>query len=229
MKETTYQQKFQTLETWMPSLIHAIKKDLRQEHLKNDVAFVRQHFQTKNPAKITAEEMIEVYPKLVVEGNEALGEFMATRWLIKQGDLYQYFEGELSKINPNFAELKSIDQPVAQKMMQSAVSQFGATNTYLFSLLNSVVFPDSVYQELDLLARQETADNAEKSASDAKLQAAAKEQLDLTQTLARLTDKYEKKLQGLEKKYLQDTEALRRQVASLQRQLAEHKKGSAAC
>jgi hypothetical protein len=39
--------------------------------------------------------------------------------------------------------------------------------------------------------------------------------------IARLTDKYEKKLQGLQKKYLFDTEALKKQIATLQRKLNE--------
>ena len=37
--------------------------------------------------------------------------------------------------------------------------------------------------------------------------------------MARLTDKYEKKLMGLQKKYQLDQEALKKQLAALQRKL----------
>lgn len=225
-KNSTYQQKFSQLEPWMPSVIHAVKKDLRNEHLKNDVAFVRQHFQTKNPAKITVEEMIAVYPKLVVAGNEALGEFLSTRWLLKHGDLYQSFEQALSQINPNFAELEEIDSSVAQAMMRKAVEDFGAVDTYLFCVLNSVVFPDSVYRQLEEMARQQSSQEAAHAASENQARIEEQSHRELTLSIARLTDRYEKKLAGLEKKYLLDTEALRRQVANLQRKLADATKGS---
>ena len=39
------------------------------------------------------------------------------------------------------------------------------------------------------------------------------------QQITRLTDKYEKKLQGMQKKYIQDIETLKKQITLLQRKL----------
>jgi hypothetical protein len=38
--------------------------------------------------------------------------------------------------------------------------------------------------------------------------------------MQRLVDKYEKRLSGLEKKYLNDTDILKKQIANLQKKLA---------
>ena len=76
------------------------------------------------------------------------------------------------------------------------------------------------------LKKLETTAHKEKSkAKESIVQEAEKRSLDDVKTqhaleVARLTDKYEKKLLGFQKKYTQDVEMLKKQLANLQRKLA---------
>lgn len=222
LKESTYKEKFNTLQIWMPLIIDTIKKDLKNEHLKRDPGFSRQYFPGKNPAKLTAEELVEGYTQALAaeENTEELAEFIANRWLLKHTELYYYFEQELARINPNFNELKDIEKPVATKIMEGAVQQFGAISTYLFCVLNSVVFPEEIYKTLSKDADKHATEKKveEKvSAENASIEAM---QRNHEQLVARLTDKYEKKILGLQKKYIQDVDTLKKQVANLQRKVS---------
>lgn len=221
LKESSYKEKFAMLKPWMPLIIETIKKDLKNEHLKKDAGFSRSYFPGKNPAKLSSEELIEAYSQAIAneENAEELAEFISNRWLLKHTDLYYYFEHELTKINPNFNEMKDLDKETATKIMDGAIQQFGAISTYLFCVLNSVVFPEEIYTKLGHEAthrateEKEEAKNYEKEASIEALHRGHEQQV------ARLTDKYEKKILGLQKKYIQDVEILKKQIANLQRKL----------
>ena len=52
-KNATYREKFADLKEWIPFLVEAIKKDLRNEHLKKDIFFVKKFLSSKNIHKIT--------------------------------------------------------------------------------------------------------------------------------------------------------------------------------
>lgn len=221
LKESTYKDKFAMLQNWMPVIADAIKKDLKNDHLKKDPGFSRLYFPGKNPAKLTSEELAEAYTRAIAteEGAEELAEFISNRWLLKHSDLYYFFEQELGKINPNFNEIKEIDKATATKIMEASVQQFGAVSTYLFCVLNSVVFPEEIYKKLsqDAVKRaEEEKVEAKASEEDASVEAM---QRNHEQQIARLTDKYEKKILGLQKKYTIDVEALKKQIANLQRKL----------
>ncbi|MEI8366214.1 MAG: hypothetical protein WCF65_07325 [Parachlamydiaceae bacterium] len=219
LKDTTYKDKFAILQRWMPSIVETIKRDLRNDHLRQDIAFVKRYFAGKNPAKLTPEELAPAYLDVMQNGekSEELGEFITNRWLLKHTDLYNHFEEELSKITPDFSELTTIDREVAVKMMEKAVAEFGPIQTYLFCVFNSVVFPEEIYATLgkkaDHYALSHKA-NEEKHEEHASMDALKR---GCDQTIARLTDKYEKKLSGLQKKYNQDVDALKKQIATMQR------------
>ncbi len=220
LKNATYKEKFALLKPWLATIIEAVKKDLKSEHLKQDWQFCKTYLPGKSVQKLTTDELVDAYTVAIEgENGEALAEFISNRWLLKNSDLYGYFEQKLSEINPNFSDIEELDAQLSRNMLAHAVQEFGAPRTYLFSVINSVVFPEQVYRELDKQA-QET---VEKEEVETK---AREEQLTLDnlkqsyeQQIARLTDKYEKKLIGLQKKYVQDTETLKKQVASLQRKL----------
>jgi len=221
LKDTTYKDKFAMLQSWMPQIIDSIKRDLRNEHLRNDIVFAKHYFPGKNPAKLTSEELAPAYIHVMANGEktEELGEFIANRWLLKHSDLYHFFEQELTKLNPNFNELTSIDKPHATKIMEESVKQFGAMETYLFCVFNSVVFPEEIYKTL---SQKATSHAKTKEVEEGKKQGEAsiealKRNYELQ--IARLTDKYEKKLLGFQKKYTVDVETLKKQVVSLQRKL----------
>lgn len=221
-KHTTYKEKIAIVAPWLPAIVDAIKKDLKQEHLARDWNFAKQYFPGKNPSKLTVEEMHPAYSQAVATGEkgEELAEFISNRWLLKHSDLYYHFEKELSTLFPNFSELEEIDTPTAKKLMNAAVEQYGALSTYLFCVFNSVVFPKEIFQELNAKAAKAEAQHK----VDAEVQK-EKQTLDELKNgyelqLSRMADKYEKKLAGLQKKYHTDTEALKKQVATLQRKLA---------
>ncbi len=220
-KDTTFKEKFAILNPWMPTIIDSIKKDLKNEHLKRDFVFLKTYFPSKNPNKLTTEELVKAYTHAVThaDNGENLGEFLTNRWLLKNGDIYHYFEEELNRISPNFTEMAEIDHAAAINLMENAVKKFGAPAAYMFSVLNSVVFPKDVYEQLRKKADAYAADRSKQEA----LAQERKQEADLHKSheleIARLTDKYEKKLAGLQKKYIQDVDALKKQIAHLQRKL----------
>ena len=222
LKESTYKDKFNTLQIWMPLILDTIKKDLKNEHLKRDPGFSRLYFPGKNPAKLTTEELVDGYSQALAneENTEELAEFIANRWLLKHTELYHYFEQELGKINPNFNELKDIEKPVATKIMEGAVQQFGAISSYLFCVLNSVVFPEEIYQTLSKDADKHAKEKQVEEKVSAENASVEAMQRNHEQLVARLTDKYEKKILGLQKKYTQDVDTLKKQVANLQRKVS---------
>lgn len=222
LKNSSYKEKFAMLKEWMPLIIDSIKKDLKNEHLKNDPGFLRTYFPGKNPSKITFEELVDTYTKAIEEGEnpEQLAEYIANRWLVKHSDIYYYFEQELAKINPEFNEIKDIDQQLATKIMEGAIKQFGTISTYLFCVLNSVVFPQEIYEKLGQDASKHAKEKKEADVAEKEKASIEALHRDREQELARVVDKYEKKLQGLQKKYFTDVEMLKKQIANLQRKLS---------
>lgn len=222
IKDSTYKEKFVHLKKWMPHIVESVKKDLKNEHLKNDWGFVKNYFPGKNPNKLTAEELAEAYAHAIENSEKAeeLAEFVSNRWLLKHSDLYYHFEKELTKITPDFNDLQELDKQKSLELMEGAIPLFGALHTYLFCILNSVVFPKEVYDTLS--------ERAEKSVEMAKMEAKANAEMksledmqrSYEQQIARLTDKYEKKILGLQKKYAIDTDGLKKQIATLQRKLS---------
>lgn len=216
-KDATYQEKFALLDQWLPAIIEGVKKDIKNDHLRNDGPFLKANFPGKNLNKLTTEDMVSVYRTSLAEGAEALGEFIATRWLLKNSDVYYYFEEQLKRISPNFSELEMLEKESALSIMEGGIKQFGAYKTYVFSVFNAVVFPEEVFKVMAKraeMAEEERQTTAQEHAEKTSLQ-------DLrqlhAQEIARLTDKYEKKLLGLQKKYLQDMEVLKKQISHLHR------------
>lgn len=223
LKDATYKEKLNLLQEWFPYIIQTVKTELKNDHLKQDWQFSKAYFPNKNINKVTQEELTEGYLKALQQEEKAddIAEFIFNRWLLKNTDIYQYFEETLSKISPNFTELSEIDQTKSQTIVDQSIKQFGPLKTYLFAVINSVVFPQSVYDALRQKAKQhlnekETQEHSQKE--EKNVEAIRKNH---QQEIARLTDKYEKKLQGLQKKYINDTENLKKQIASLQRKIHE--------
>lgn len=223
IKNATYKDKFHLLNPWFVTIVETVKKDLRKEHLRSDPRFCKQYFSGKNTQKATSQELADAYANALKteENGEALGEFISNRWLLKNTELYDFFERELTKISPNFTELEEIPLPQSEALAQAAVEQFGATSTYLFSILNSVVFPQEVFTRLEQQSRDEeaSAKRIEKQEAEEKKERDLKTHYE--QQIARLTDKYEKKLQGLQKKYTIDTEQLKKQISQLHKKMGK--------
>ncbi len=222
LKDATYKEKYSVLKNWMPTIVDIVKKDLKNEHLKHDFVFAKRYFAGKNLAKLTNEELVEGYAAAIQqeEKGEDIAEFVTNRWLIKNSELYGFFEDELKKINPDFAAIKEIDKSKSQEIVNGAVKQFGAPRTYLFSVLNSVAFSDDDFKKLGTQAEEEAKKDSAVEAQKVELQNVEQIKRACNEQIARIEDKYEKKLQGLQKKYLQDVEALKKQISALQRKVS---------
>lgn len=220
--ESTYKEKCTQLKTWMPQILDTVKKDLKSEHLKNDFKFVKKYFAGKNLNKLTTEDFVEAYPSALEneENAEEVSEFIINRWLLKNTELYDYFEAALTKISPDFTELKEIDAKKSEEIIKGSVALFGSPRTYLFSIMNSVVFSKEVLEKLDKTAKEDLK-KEQKDEAELKEKLSFESMKDHYEAqIARLTDKYEKKLAGLQRKYLVDTEGLKKQVVNLQKKLS---------
>lgn len=224
-KNATYKEKFADLQEWIPILIESVKKDLRNEHLKKDVYFVKKFLASKNIHKLTTEELSQAYEKAIQEEEqgENLAEFITSRWLLRNSELYNFFERELSQIDPNFAELEELNPTHAKALIEASINQFGAPKTYLFAVLNSVVFPKESFHALKVQAQQHQAKKVKDEVENREQLSAEQIRRESEREIARLKDKYEKKLEGLQKKYVTDVEGLKKQISQLQRKLKQEK------
>lgn len=222
LKDATYKEKCIMLKPWMPQILETVKKDLKAEHLKKDFKFAKKYFSGKNINKLTTQDIVEAYgTALEQEDNaEELAEFVTNHWLLKNTELYDYFEGALSQISPDFTQLTAIEASKSQEIVDKSISHFGAMRTYLFSVMNSVVFPKEIYENLDKHAKEAQKKAEQQESIQQKHIAYESLKQNCEEQLSRLTDKYEKKLSGLERKYFKDTEALKKQIAALQKQLS---------
>ena len=222
-KHATYKEKYVVLDDWMSSIIEDVKKDIKNDHLKKDIFFIKKYLASKNISKLTTEDLVQAYKTALSqdENAEELAEFITSRWLLKNSELYDYFDKTLSCINPDFASIEELDLSRSNAIITEAGNQFGIIPTYLFSVLNSVVFSPEAYKQLAEKARIEK--NTKKDEEELFKEKATIESLqkNFESERNRLVDKYEKKLAGLQKKYHTDIDHLKKQVAHLQRKLNE--------
>lgn len=220
-KETTYKEKFTILANWLPLILNDIKKDLKKDHWQQDPQFVRIYLGNKPQQKITQEDMVEGYTLALnkEEKAEEIAEFISTRWLFKHSDIYHYFENELRKLATDFTTLTEIDAAVADPIAKQSSDMFGAANTYLFCVMNSVVFPEKTYTSLRTAAEKEQREKAANAETELKLKNEEEVKRHYETQISRITDRFEKKLAGMERKYHVDIEALKKQIRNLQKKL----------
>jgi hypothetical protein len=225
LKEASYKEKFVILKKWMPEIIETVKKDLKAEHLKKDWMFAKKYFPGINLNKVTSEELSTGYQAAMdsEEKGEEIAEFISNCWLLKNGELYHYFEEELSKINVNFNEIEVLEPAKSAEISENAIKQFGAYKTYLFSVLNSVAFQEKDLNNLKALSEKDVKETEAHEQEAKGKEGIAEIEKFYNVKIARLTDKFEKKISGLQKKYMQDVEAFKKQIAILQSKLTKSK------
>jgi len=221
IQELSYQEKLALIREWIPDVICEIKKEIRNEHLRGNYLFMKRYLGGKPLAKISTEELVAAYEKAISEDleKEQIATFIVQRWLAKQTDVYAFFAEELGKVDPDFASLESIDDAIEKKIVANAVDQFGARNSYLFSILNSVVFSQQAYDSLKTQALEQREQQLANATASRHATPPQELKAHYEEQIARLTDNYEKKLNGWQKKYFHDIDALKKQIASLQRRL----------
>lgn len=218
IKEDPYKIKFEKLQPWTSAIFHAVKKDLRNDHLLKNPSFAQKHFPKRAIDKLTVEEFASGYLKEIAEGDEDLGEKIVARWVLKNAELYQFFATELTKINPKYDEIEQISNETSAFLLNASVGQFGATATYIFCILNAVVFTEEQLSKLREIALAEKADEKPKEDKQSfeSIEAA---KVHYEKEMRKLSDKYEKRMQGAERKYVQDVEGLKKQISQLHKKL----------
>src|SRR5579872_7098691 len=210
---------FQSLQGWMNEVLSDIKKDIKTDHLSSDPVFYKTYFGNRPQNRLTTEEIFAAYEKELLKGNTDLGDWVVNRWVFKHGDVYSHFAQNLSRVNPDFDAIESLTEEQSKEVLKGAVEFFGAISVFLFAVLNGVVFPESVKQNLKQLAEKERTAVLSEQKNDAEKQnleqIIARHQREMT----RLNEKYESRLAGVQKKYATDTEALKKQIRSLQQKL----------
>ncbi|GAB4228435.1 MAG: hypothetical protein Tsb0021_05740 [Chlamydiales bacterium] len=221
LKEASYQDKFCLLVPFTSTIILDIKKDLKALHLKNDPIFAKKHFPGKLISRITNEEILKVYTSLIESTkDEEMLEWISNRWLLLHTDIYYAFEQEISVIYPNFSEISSLQDDLARSLVAKGIQSFGSLKTYIFSVLNSVVYSEQIFQDLRKEALISLNTN-EKIISETQSQDLETLHHDHQKELAKCKDHYEKRINGLLKKYERDTLALKKQITLLHRKLSE--------
>lgn len=219
-KDSSYREKFQELHRWFPLMIGEIKKDLKNHHLKTDKNFFRKYFSGKLIQKITLEELISAYTDaLGQENGENLGEFLSNRWLLQNSDLYYHFEKKFQEMAIDFEKIEQLEKNPAETMMQSSIEEFGAIKTYIFSVLNGVVFPKETFEKLAKLAKEENVYKEKLQIEKTEKTTIEELKKEHERELIRLTDRYEKKISGLQRKYQMDVDGLKKQISQLQRKI----------
>lgn len=210
---------FEIIRPWIPVVLAEIKKDIKVDHLPKSPIFVKTHFGNRPLNRVTIEELFTAYQKDLLAGDADLAEWVINRWVFKHGDIYTHFAERLQQISENFSELESLTEAQSEKILDGAVEQFGTLSVYLFAVLNGVVFSDAVFARLRAAAeKEEIAKHEEEQRTQAwKSLEAAQEQYQ--RNLTRLQEKYDAKIAGVMKKYATDTEALKKQIRALQKQL----------
>ncbi len=219
--DTQFKEKFLLIKPWMSDMLNLIKKDLRQEHLSQDREFFNFYFRGKTLNKLTTEELANAYMHAIQhnERSEEIGEFIFHRWLLKNSDIYHFFEKELSKLSEDYTSIKSISRDVSIGIKDRAAEKFGVEDVYIFCLFNGVAFDPELMEELRAEAIKTQNENKERLVEQKATQDLESKFREYETQISRLTDRYESRLAGLEHKYDKDVTALKKQVAHLQRQL----------
>ncbi len=208
---------FLTLEPWLPQILEEIKRDIKSDHLAKDPAFARAHFGNRPIQRLTNEELFAPYIRELLAGNEQLVEWVVNRWVFRHTDLYQHFADRLSAIQTDFANLTALTSDQEEQVLAGAPDRFGYQDTFLFARLNQVVISPV---RMEALRAAALAEQKAKVAQKAEAEVTrSREELELRHKteLARLIDKYEGRLTGMQRKYLTDTEALKKQIRALQK------------
>lgn len=220
--EISNKERLVQLGVWLDEVIDAVKKDLKADHLKKDFNFCKKYFPGKNIHKLENQEIVAAYKEALMgeEEADALAEFIIHRWIFKNGEIYHFFEERLRKISPDFTEIVQLTDQQSDVLQQEAFKEFGALRTYLFSYLNGVAFSSEYFKKM---AADALLEKKEKKIEEAQIfERRSLEDLKTSHAteISRLKDKYEKKLLGVQKKYTQDVDMLKKQLASVQRKLA---------
>lgn len=211
-RTANYCEKLAYVFDFLPQIIETTKKDLKNEHLKQNKAFLKKYFPGKNPRSLGLEDLIEGYKSWIEEKDEEFAEWLAARWIMRKTELYDLFEERLKQVNPQFDQIEELEEDFSKNLIDQSAQEFSALDTFIFSVFNSVVFPDHFFQDLKQQAEEEQKALLEQEKLELEEQDIHELKSKYEREIKRLTDRYEKKLSGMHKKYIRDTEQLKTQI-----------------
>lgn len=210
--KSDYKTKFEALASFLEVLCRGIKKEIKQE-------FIQKGLLRKSDNAGDWKEISQFfYKKTVEEGDEKTGEWLAACWVCKNGEIFQCFHEELSLINKNYDQLVEIPSEKEEKIKNLSIEKFGFIRTYLFSVLNAVVFSPKIFNDLQKGALVELASDKE-SGSEEKACSVEELKKAFEVEKMKIEEKHEKRLQGVMKKYQMEVEGYRKQISQLQKRL----------
>lgn len=225
--ELPYKNKFELLSPWNKEMIVSIKKEVKTELTKKDSILTQRLFDRKKVDKLSMDEMAALCIHKVIEtGDEELGEWIVSRWVFKHAEIYQFFAQELSAINPKFDEIEVIELSKEKFLLTYAIEHFGAIDSYIFCVLNSVVLSKEAEQSLKAKAEEELREKKAREEKMAPVLSMEEVKQKYEAEILKLTDKYEKRLLGVARKHQVDVEGFRKQISQLQRKLEEVRIGA---
>lgn len=218
IEESVYSKKFARLEPVSEVIFNGIKKEIKKEMTVKGSSLQRKLgiFSIKEP-----KEMRELFLKNIVSlADDELGEWVASAWINRHGEIFQCFHEHLIKVSEKYDELTTIPPVQEEALMKDVLMKFGALNVYVFCVLNSVVISAENLYKLEVLAQEELKSKkvaeetiSESSVSVEELQKKFEEQMQ------KVLEKQEKKFLGITERHQMEIAGYRKQISQLQKKL----------
>ncbi len=213
IKDAPFVEKLSQIEPYHREILDSIKKELKQEHLSSDRAAHKKLFGNKPLHRITLDELVQAYSPMLSRIEE-LGEFVASRWIFKHAEIYEYFSERLEKALGEFEHLTQLDAEFARELVREALEQFPASKVFCFCVLNSVVLPQQEFLFLEKRAK-----DTRVSADALPAEGASSQKMWPSEEVQRLEQRYLKRIAGIERKFHNEVHHLKRQIAQLNRKV----------
>ncbi len=213
MINSSYKNKFEILAPFVGELCLEIKKEIKQEFVKKKG--LQAEFKSLDISDISQ----FFYKKVAEEGDEKTGEWLASSWIYKNGEIFQLFHEQLSLVDKHYDQLESLSSSVEEQIKDLSVGKFGFVRVYLFSILNSVVFSTKLFEELKNGALKELSVSKDHSLEDEDSISLEDLRKSFEMERLKMEEKCEKRLQGVIKKTQMEVEGYRKQIGQLQKRL----------
>eukprot|EP01122_Echinamoeba_exundans_P000057 TRINITY_DN10043_c0_g1_i1.p1 TRINITY_DN10043_c0_g1~~TRINITY_DN10043_c0_g1_i1.p1 ORF type:complete len:905 (+),score=120.82 TRINITY_DN10043_c0_g1_i1:143-2857(+) len=142
----TWIQKLDTLDEFLPLLIHQIRSKIEKEYFSEHIDFVLAFFPRyyKQHRLLRLCDLIDGVSQATVknispqEGEKYAQEF-ATMWILEHVGIYELFEEELKSVQEDFEQLADLDSATSRRLADGSTQRFGPVQTYIFVVLMSVL------------------------------------------------------------------------------------------
>ena len=216
--ESTFKNKFTSLGLFSKEVVVDLKKEITKEMAKKNSVLQKKlsGFSMENDK----DKLANIVLNLVLEnGDEEVGEWLASSWVMKNSSVFKSFHKKISLISADYDKLTAFPPEKEVELKESSIDEFGAVKTFIFSVLNSVVFSKESMEEIRIRAEEEEHDRKEISLlPNCSIEEA---RASFEQEKKRIIEKQEKKLQAIVKRHQVEVEGYRKQIGQLQKKLEE--------